>query len=532
MFIKNILFKSRFWLILFILFLLKGFFLFANNNDWTIAVAEFEEKNLDKTHQIYKTIVPQMFLFYLGEGGKRLVPFEEKKLRAVMKASEKKLSLIKERAKLVSEKDDLFLSIEDESAKTKKQKELEKKIKQKEKEIYYAGIDIRIEENKFFTAEEPKNLKLWKDGSDLYKYNKNANLAEALDKEKISALLSGTVRDISGYVVVSVKLDTGLARIPPREFSDAGPYEAVEEIVKNISSQIYGVIQNTKEVKITFDITPKDAKVYIDNKKISDFSKPINLYEGAYQVSASAENYLEASAKINLKGINAYKLKINLKKVDTSQIGFNLKNTDPILFYKTQYASTLPGIITVPKTKSILEFENKGVHSFGLLEGGKLGSHEHIQNMIVKLNKKSVKESVELHRKIMYWSLGALYISLPFTMITKFQLEDRYRAVLDSKLPRTQEEADRINRAFIIHSTFQGISIALGVNYLIQLIIYLVKADRALPKKIKPNKNEPIFKIPEAIKNSDNTLDKKSESDSDKKNNNENKDSKKENTNE
>ena len=33
----------------------------------------------------------------------------------------------------------------------------------------------------------------------------------------------------------------------------------------------------------------------------------------------------------------------------------------------------------------------------------------------------------------------------------------------------------------------------MGINYFVQLIIYLVKADRALPRKIKPNYSVPVY---------------------------------------
>ncbi|AIN94834.1 PEGA domain-containing protein [Treponema putidum] len=464
------------------------------NSDWTIAVSEFKTEDLPSSYQSYKTIVPEMFLIYMDTGAKRIVPFEEKKMRALMEVSNKKLRLIKERAKLIKDRDDLFLSVEDKKTKDEKEKKLKEEILKKEKDIYAADIDIKIEDTRFFTSGDPKAISLWKHGETLYKIPENSNLGENLKKENISAIIYGSVKDISGYMVITAYLDTGLPGMKVYEFSGAGRYDDVETVVETIARQIYTIIQNTKEVKIFFDVSPKNAKVYIDSKLINDFSKPVILREGVYQVSASAENYVEETKKIELKDKDSYTLKINLKQAETLKIGFNLKSAAPDLFFKSRYSIRIPGIIDLPKTKSILEFEEKGVHTFGFFEPSPdILLSNNVRNMIIKLNKKNIKDSIETQRKILYWSLGAFYISLPITMILKASLDDQIYAFQNRKLPYTQSEVDRINRFGMTQNVFQGITIVLGVNYFIQLIIYLVKTDKALPRKIKPDYAEPVY---------------------------------------
>ncbi|UTC78406.1 PEGA domain-containing protein [Treponema sp. OMZ 799] len=489
--LKKLIFLSAFFFIVSFLFAQKTE---DENSDWTIAVSEFKTEGLPSSYQSYKTIVPQMFLIYMDTGSKRIVPFEEKKMRALMEASNKKLKLIKERAKLIKDRDELFLSVEDKKVKDEKEKKLTEEILKKEKGIYDAGIDIKIEENRFFTSGQPKNISLWKYGETLYKMSENADLGESLKKENISALIYGSVKDISGYMVITAYLDTGLSGMKVHEFSGAGRYDDVEKVVEMLVRQIYTIIQNTKEVKVFFEVNPKNAKVYIDGKLIRDFSKPITLREGFYQIGASAQDYVEEAKKIELKNKDAYTLKINLKKEKTETIGFNLKSGSPNLFFKSQYSIRIPGIITIPKMKSIFEFEEKGVHTFGVLEPSNNSfSRQNVQNMIIKLNKKNVKDSIETQRKILYWSLGALYISLPITMILKSRVDDEVYAFKSGKVPYQQSKVERINRLGMTQNVFQGITIALGVNYFIQLIIYLVKADRALPRKIKPNYSDPVY---------------------------------------
>ena len=489
--LKKLIFLSAFFFIV--------SFLFSQNNedensDWTIAVSEFKTEGLPSSYQSYKTIVPEMFLIYMDTGAKRIVPFEEKKMRAIMEASNKKLRLIKERAKLIKDRDELFLSVEDKKIKDEKEKKLTEEILKKEKSIYEADIDIKIENKRFFTSSHPKNINLWKYGESLYKLSENADIGESLKKENISALIYGSVKDISGYMVITAYLDMGIPGMKVHEFSGAGRYDDVEKVVEMMVRQIYTIIQNTKEVKVFFDVNPKNAKVYIDGELIRDFSKPIMLREGFYQIGASAQDYVEETKKLELKNKAAYTLKINLKKEESMAIGFNLKSASPNLFFKSQYSIRIPGIITIPKMKSIFEFEENGVHTFGVLEPkNNTFSPQNVQNMIIKLNKKNVKDSIETQRKILYWSLGALYISLPITMILNSKVDDQVYAFKSGKLPYTQSEADRINKLVLTQNILQGITIALGVNYFIQLIIYLVKADRALPRKIKPNYAEPVY---------------------------------------
>ena len=483
----------------FFIFLTAAFFLHSQqagknsaDSDWIIAVAEFKTEGLPSIYQNYKTVIPQMFLLNLNKDAERLVPFEERKMRQMMDVSLKKINLIKERAKLIEEKDNLFLSIEDEKAKTAKIKKLQTDIEKKEKEIESAKLDIKIEDQKFFTAEKPKPISLWKDGESLYVKNDGINLGESLKNEKISALIYGTIKNISGYMVINVKLDTGINGLKIYEFSDAGKYEDAEKIVKNISLQIYNAVQNTKETKIYFDIQPENAKLYINNKMIKDFSKPINLHRGLYDISVSAEEYISASKKIEIKDSNAYALKINLQKLETAKIGFTDETKNPHIFFKSQYTASVPGIINIPKKISILEFMQEDINTFGYVDGNKIGSSSAINNMIIKLNKKNVKKSIELQRKILYWSLGAFYVTLPVTMILGSIHDDQYTSFMSNKLKKNQETVNRINRLGMTHGIFQGITITLGINYFIQLILYLVKADKSLPRKI--NKN---IKVPE-----------------------------------
>lgn len=468
----------------FLLFSVQLFAAEKKEENWIIAVSEFEFKNPPASYALYQRIVPQMFLTYLNANAKRLEPLEEKRARAVAEAASNRLKLIKERAKLINDKDNLFFSIENEKSKAKKIKNIEKQIKRKEKEIEKAYIDVRIAEHKFYPRENAKTVSLWRNGESVYKVPESSNMQAALKRDKISALISGEIKNSSGYLIIKARLDTGLKGVKVYEFTEGGRYEDAELMVQSIAAQIYTVIQNTKEVKIYFDVTPANAKLYIDGDRIEDFSKPLSLYQGKYYVEAFADDYIAASKKIELKDKDKYKIKINLQKENTNLLAFNLHG-EPNLFFKTKYYGSSPVQLKLPYESTILEFENGKAHTYVLFDKRKIPQSEFARNMIVKLNQKETKELVERQRKVMYWSLAAFYVVLPTYLILDGVYKDKKAAFADGRLEQTDKNYTSIRNMGTASSVMQGVAITAGINYFIQLIVYLVYADRAIPRTLK-----------------------------------------------
>ncbi|MGP1438996.1 MAG: PEGA domain-containing protein, partial [Treponema sp.] len=421
---------------------------------------------------------------YLEGKANRLESLSEKKMRALMKASSNKLRLIRERSKLIQEMDTLFLAIESEKTKATKILKLEQRIKEKEREIEKANIDVKIADNKFYDSNEVKKVVLWQGGKTLYKHDETTNLAYSLQKAGISAIVSGSLKDVSGYLVLKVRFETGLKGVPQHDFTEAGRYSDVENMVKKIATQIYTVIQNTREIKVFFDVQPKNAKVYIDSNIIEDFSKPITLREGQYTVEASADEYSTSTKTIVLADKNYYKLKINLKKENTALLAFNIEGK-PELFFKTRYYGTSPTQLKLPYQSTVVEFEKDNVHTYVLLDKDKIPINEAAQGMVVRLNQKETKKLVERQRKIMYWSLGALYTILPAYLILNGIYSDKALAFNDGRLAQTQENAQNIKNLNVVNITLQSLAIVAGINYFIQLIVYLVFSDRAIPRQPK-----------------------------------------------
>ncbi|MGP1439547.1 MAG: hypothetical protein ACTTJ3_02270, partial [Treponema sp.] len=111
--------------------------------------------------------------------------------------------------------------------------------------------------------------------------------------------------------------------------------------------------------------------------------------------------------------------------------------------------------------------------------------NETAQAMVVRLNQKETKKLVERQRKIMYWSLGTLYAILPAYLILNGVYSDKALAFNDGRLAQTQENAQNIKNLSVANITLQSLAIVAGINYFIQLVVYLVFSDRAIPRQPK-----------------------------------------------
>lgn len=472
--------------VLFILFSCVSLLVFSQekNNEWVVAVSQFKFENASAVYSSYSKTVPEMFLTYLNGKAHRIESLSEKKMRALMRASSNRLKLIKEREKLIGEKDSLFLSIDSEKNKKIKLKKLEKQIKDKEIEIEKSEIDIKIADNKFYDEKKAEDVVLWKSGETLYQYDESRDLGYALQKDGISAVVLGSLRDASGYLVMKVTFATGLKGVPSYSFTEAGRYVDAEKMVEKIASQIYTVIQNTRAIKLFFDVSPENAKIYIDGEVITDFSKPVSLHEGEYKIEAVADEYVTSTKTILLKDKNYYKLKIRLKRENSTILAFSVAG-EPDVFFKTRYYGSAQEKLKMPYASTVLEFEKKGVRTYVLLDKEKIPMTETPKNMIVRLNQKETKKLVERQRRVMYWSLGAFYAVLPAYLILNSVYNDKKSSFNDGRLAQTAENEKKIRDLGVASTTMQSIAIVAGLNYFAQLITYLVFADRAIPREPK-----------------------------------------------
>lgn len=460
-------------------------------NSWVLAFSEFSAENIPAVYQTYSKTLPELLSYKLRNDIGKKIPLEEKKARAILKLSQKKLKAISELNALMLEKDKIFLLPETEKTKKKKLKDIKKKITQKQKEIDLLQADIKIEDLRATYADDAslKKVAQWKDG-ELFVRSPNKPLATDLADNKVDALITGEIKEITGYVVVTVYLQTGLANVPEIELVEAGKYEDLDKIAELLANLLYSKLQALPEREIFFEVEPKNAKVFVNENEVLDFSTPVKVYAENIEVFATAKGYKTSSKEFSFGKQKKYKLKINLQKLPETTVSLDVDDKTKV-FSKTQ---ELEGEKTETETgksfklegeEGVLEFESNGVQTFVLFDPEQFETNASLIEVQKKLHKKNVKEQIEKQRSIMYWSLGAVYISLPATLILSGVRNDKMNAYNIGRLPRTPENLQQIKNLNIGTNVMIGVTTALAVNYFTQMVIYLIKADAALPQKLK-----------------------------------------------
>ena len=85
----------------------------------------------------------------------------------------------------------------------------------------------------------------------------------------------------------------------------------------------------------------------------------------------------------------------------------------------------------------------------------------------------------------MYWSLGAFYVSFPIFMILQGVTADMASAIMDYRMAVNESVKKKYNALFISTVVMQGLTIGLGINYAVQLGLYLHAAEQSIPKEAR-----------------------------------------------
>ena len=90
----------------------------------------------------------------------------------------------------------------------------------------------------------------------------------------------------------------------------------------------------------------------------------------------------------------------------------------------------------------------------------------------------------------MYWSLAAFYAVLPAYLIVNGIYSDKKLSFDSGRLAQTKDNFNSIKNLGIANVTLQTMAIVAGINYFVQLVVYLVFSDRAIPREIKAIKQD------------------------------------------
>ena len=454
---------------------------------WSITAAKFTLIDVPELYASYATALPAMINLFCSVPAIRLVTPQEKKARQLSDYSAKKLALIRERASLIAERDSLYLAVISEKEKIKQTGVLNKKIKVKEVDIQKAQekIDELLKDTSFTAEVFP--VKVWKDGQQVFELPEYANISQTLKTENIAAVINGSVQDLAGYMYVSIVLTTGLPGMPQYQFSEAGPYQSIEAIARSLAAQIMTAIKNTQPARVLITVEPNDAEVYLDSERLQVGEKPLYVYAGAHRLEVIASGYDSAGKTIEAQAGKDYLLNIKLKKETLISAGFRFTKPAADVFLHTQYFSDTPFQADIPAGKTTaVSFSYGDVKTYVVLRPRNFMRQGQTKYQLhASLNVENTKKRIDRRRNILYWSLGAFYVSLPIFMILQGVTADMASAIMDYRIEVDESVKEKYRTLFTSTVVMQGLTIALGINYAVQLGLYLYAADQSIPKEAR-----------------------------------------------
>jgi hypothetical protein len=459
-------------------FFLCGALLCAEDSGWVLASEEFSGTDIPKIYEPYKVAIPTILLSRLADITAREVSVDEKKARASWSTSLDRIKLIQDRTALILERDKILLSPKDEEDKKVLRKKADDSIAAKNKEL-------RDFDAKLWTGKKNQPLKaelmgvtLRQQGDSLYRRKPDVSLAKSLLDDKVSCLVAGTIEDVSGYMYLTVTLESGIPGIPDFSVSEAAPWDEVDAVIETLTGLLVPEIAKRNPVELAFSVDPPAARIFLDGKLVTSLEKPVPVFAGKHVISVDSDGYETALREYVFDNAPTFKVTIALVPVETVSVAFDTKKDSASLFIGTRYYGDTPVEASVP-----------GLNLAGNLVSGEVTtwfvfrpavSLANGNSVIVHEDTKDAKKRIDDQRSILYWSLGALYISLPVSMLSYGFCMNMYYAAIDGK---TKLGSDYLQLAKIADGS-KYVSIACGVNFAFQLVWYILAAEQVLPKTI------------------------------------------------
>ena len=227
--------------------------------------------------------------------------------------------------------------------------------------------------------------------------------------------------------------------------------------------------------------------MYLDSEPLETGKKSIYMYEGSHRLEALADGYDSAGQTIEVQAGQNYLLNIKLKKEKIISVGFQFITPNADVFLHTQYFAGAPFQTDIPVGKNTaISFSYGDVKTYIVLRPHDfMQQGQTIYQLQATLNKEKTKTLVDRRRNVLYWSLGAFYVSLPIFMILQGLTADMASAAADSRLGSDTTVRNKYRALFISTAVMQGITIGLGINYVVQLGLYLHAADQSIPKEAR-----------------------------------------------
>ncbi|MGP1588065.1 MAG: hypothetical protein ACTTHG_06975 [Treponemataceae bacterium] len=518
---------------LFIFFIISQIFASTKTEAWTIACCQFEivESGLMTTVEkesleVISKQIPMLMLDSLPLGINRTVHPEEILQRNLYEIRQKQQKQFESIAVITKNRDTLMFTHsgiefskkmnEVNNQKSEAEKKLAEYVKE-EDELIKKFDDPNLQENTLELISLYKN-----DSSKLYVPGGKTLSLKEINDSKIRALITGKIYNLHGYIQVETKMTLYPSNQVIVSANEFGSLRETEYIAKTLMNVFLGSMINDDLIHADIFISPEEAgencSVYIEDAiyhgavvsaSFSAGKHTIRVESPGYEVVFFTFDFASNENKIINIQMNRLQLtesvfvtesienkfeKKSLKKIEKKAKGEfdnkdEKKNDEQMsssIYLNTDFLGSTPVVASIKTNNSLGEIENgKGDSGFFVLRNGITYSvkDENSQNNIqavVKIPqiKENLTDKINKSRKIMYWSYGGLILSVPVYYFFKGMYEQCLvnEGIIDSSVTYNWKVGRDISMYTVIGA---------GINFLTQLIIYLVNADKVIPKVIE-----------------------------------------------
>jgi len=450
-------------------------------------------------------LLPRLISEKTASTGFRIIDPDELYRRAKKKLTDERRRLYANLENLVRERDSIVISGVDD-------KKLYEQIKKKEKGI--DELSAQIEKNKdkerrltpAVFKKTRERIVPWKATGELYSALEKNTYREP---EDVQALINGSLTRTGAYVQVTMWVTVYPGAVEILRINATERTDKLDELAFSLAERCMFALRNAKEVRLLFDVAQAyEADKIIDTKPLIRLDGALldmrkerdGLYtafvpEGIHNVHAEAPGYEAASFVYDFSNKNDFYIQVRLREQKKIPVKINVtKAQEYVLFFN--------GVEVKKSDGHEHSFENGGTHAFSV-DGFPVLTEFELPSGGIKRFVLTDKNSgnadylfnpgdlsgaklagIEKKRKIMYNSYAALILSLPVSFALFGKQIDEYNS-----WARGNNVAGDLEKWRNASFAAAGISIGLGVNFLVQLGIYLHSVNAVLPKEIRPEKN-------------------------------------------
>lgn len=493
------------------------------------------------------TSIPTLILEYLVDVGVRVLDPEELLQRQLKDLYKQRASLSSSLSATIKERDrQLFLSGKEKSlmkslaAEEKKIEKIRVQLEELDQEI--GKVRLLVKDMDYSGIEERREtVALWQNDSEkLFQPEKVTN-------EVINGLLTGEITVSGNYLSVRVQLTIYPGQLQVIEVRSAASVADVSTMSRELAQQLVPVLQNRPTVFVSFHIAPpearQDARVVVDDQvfQVRNFSEgELLLPAGIHTIMVEADGFHTKSFSGDFSDSDNFLVNVALAPLENRSVELVSKNRQAGVVYINGFptggfnqeldvpvglvfGTVLPTPLPKPE-KEAARNEEQGKSEASTEPADSTESEESVDlaadaeqqgeaagsstpalptdsgvanpyyfvadvqpgsellqlNVRLKRDTEEISSRIEKRRRVMYNSYSALLVSL----IPSFVSYGMYVNMSNGwALGHESEETVKMWKNISTGSMI--LSAGLGLNFAVQMGLFLGAADRVLPERAK-----------------------------------------------